>query len=742
MGDMTTPDFDDLLAAFDIPDLDPQGTIESGQEEAPLKPPTSRGPAGELAVTLSDEPVVSVIVKNSLSPKRCDPAPAHHKEARPFDASPLHNGLEAKSAPLAANREGWPGSRPRAGAARGAEGSPVFEPPGCLQAAGALKSEDQSSEEKDPEAGCYSPRSPLFPIPSDAEALNSRMSSEEMEEKSPEGYSRGFTLSDEDRRAANSKARSSSEEDEEEEKLSEAESEEMEQSSEPEGSLPQETDEARGDPTSYPVPISPVSPWPDPIPNPDVAVSADAKSPEGAAELQPQSPLGSSTSKGSPKASPSPLGGLAKLPPESPRSISSEDDADDDSSSKESSSTSSSRPLKVRIKTIKTSTGDIMRTVTRVSSDSEPQGAQAAEDGVVPDGEVEPMEEGEAAEGSSLLFPKEDTPALAPLPSDKAETVSLQLGNGTIVKGTILPASTFHTASTAMLMAASIAQKATLAPAKGATGAKPVSKSVHLASLNLVPQTLSVATPAKTLALATKYVPASTTTTTLQLATKSTLPLAQSQKPSQAANGSTVPRSQSAPLVEAFHRLLNGKNPLPTYKPNLNPPADSCLALPPSGYRCLECGDSFALERSLARHYDRRSMRIDVTCNHCAKRIVFFNRCSLMLHAREHKDKGLVMQCSNLVMKTITLDQMIGQPDVAPPLPLAPAASGQAGASKAGGKSAAADAQQTVPVMPLFPDPALVNCDNFNCTECEQQFSNQLELALHFQVGAPNAAAQ
>ena len=41
MADMKTPDFDDLLAAFDIPDMvDPKAAIESGQNddhEGPLK---------------------------------------------------------------------------------------------------------------------------------------------------------------------------------------------------------------------------------------------------------------------------------------------------------------------------------------------------------------------------------------------------------------------------------------------------------------------------------------------------------------------------------------------------------------------------------------------------------------------------------------------------------------------------------------------------------------------------------
>ncbi|XP_067831979.1 zinc finger protein 687-like [Heptranchias perlo] len=746
MADMTTPDFDDLLAAFDIPDLDPKDTIQSGQEEAHLKQtsiPPSKAPA-----TTPDEPAVSVIVKNSVSPKRCDPTPANNKDAHRFDANSMHNGFEAVSMPRSpklaspsSNCDNWTSIQTKMGAPHGgedSEGLPPFNPVSVPETENTVKLEEQ-----DEDADCFSPQSPLFPVPPDSEASNSRMLSEDVVEELPVEYSQRFALDDEEQRRTNGKAGSSEEEKQSDvESEEEEEEEEMEQSSEPEGSLHEEPDGARDDPTSSPIPTSPVSPWQDPNPNSSVTVSASVKSPDGAAELQSHSPPASTISKESPKVSPSPpsLSRQIKKQPDSPRSVSSNDG--DDSSSKESSSTSSSRPLKVRIKTIKTSTGGIMRTVTRVSSDSELRSNRTAEDGMAPDDDSERMEEGEEEEeeGSvaetSQLPSKPEMPASAPARSDGAEVVSLQLGNGTIMKGTVLPTSTFQNASTAMLMAASIAQKATLAPAKVAGGTKPVSKSVHLASLNLVPQTLSAATATKTLALTPKYV----TTTTLQLATKSVngTMAVQPQKTTHAANGSVVSRSQ-VPLVEAFHKLLNGKNPLPTYKPNLNPPADSCLSLPPSGYRCLECGDSFALEKSLARHYDRRSMRIDVTCNHCAKRIVFFNRCSLMLHAREHKDKGLVMQCSNLVMKPITLDQMIGQADVSPVV------AGTAGASRAG-KSAAADtaagSQQSSPVMPLFPDPALISCDSFDCTECDQQLPDRVSLAAHFQLGAPSAAVQ
>uniref|UniRef100_A0A3Q3KFF6 C2H2-type domain-containing protein n=1 Tax=Monopterus albus TaxID=43700 RepID=A0A3Q3KFF6_MONAL len=173
--------------------------------------------------------------------------------------------------------------------------------------------------------------------------------------------------------------------------------------------------------------------------------------------------------------------------------------------------------------------------------------------------------------------------------------------------------------------------------------------------------------------------------------------------------GAVISRSQSS-LVEAFNKILNSKNLLPSYKPDLSapPPPEWGLPLPAAGYRCLECGDAFALERSLARHYDRRSLRIEVTCNHCAKRLAFFNKCSLLLHAREHKERGLVMQCSHLVMRPVTVEQMIGQQDITP-------IGGKKGCSLLSSSS--------------FSPPY----NNFKCPECQTQFSGKAELVTHFQ---------
>ncbi|XP_068612862.1 zinc finger protein 687a [Brachionichthys hirsutus] len=191
--------------------------------------------------------------------------------------------------------------------------------------------------------------------------------------------------------------------------------------------------------------------------------------------------------------------------------------------------------------------------------------------------------------------------------------------------------------------------------------------------------------------------------------------------------GAIISKSQTN-LVEAFNKILNSRNPLPSYKPDLSsPPAEWGLHLPAQGYRCLECGDAFALEQSLMRHYARRSLRIEVTCNHCAKRLAFFNKCSLLLHAREHKERGLIMQCSHLVMKPVPIEQMIGQRE-----------SAAVGASSSSSSSSVLD--QTT--QNLTPQPhklvsnkkreVVLHVGN-KCPECQTQFSSKDEVADHFQ---------
>lgn len=405
-----------------------------------------------------------------------------------------------------------------------------------------------------------------------------------------------------------------------------------------------------------------------------------------------------------------------KSPPRSSQSPSSGAEAADEDSNDSPTSSSSSRPLKVRIKTIKTSCGNITRTVTRVPSEPVPPA---------------PLAEGPfLAEASFLkLSPVTPTP-------EGPKVVSVQLGDGTRLKGTVLPVATIQNASTAMLMAASVARKAVVLPGGNATSPKTMTKNV----LGLVPQTLPKAEVRTGLGLGGQKVNGASVVM-VQPSKSATGP--------GTAGGSVISRTQSS-LVEAFNKILNSKNLLPAYRPNLSPPAEAGLALPPTGYRCLECGDAFSLEKSLARHYDRRSMRIEVTCNHCARRLVFFNKCSLLLHAREHKDKGLVMQCSHLVMRPVALDQMVGQPDITPLLPVAVPPGPGPLALPVVGKGEGAVTSSTIatvateaPVLPLPTEPptpptaSVYTC--FRCLECKEQCRDKAGMAAHFQQLGPPA---
>ncbi|XP_036423052.1 zinc finger protein 687b [Colossoma macropomum] len=379
-----------------------------------------------------------------------------------------------------------------------------------------------------------------------------------------------------------------------------------------------------------------------------------------------------------------------------------------------------SRPLKVRIKTIKTSTGSITRTVTRVAGKGGDAGVGKGTDAakVQPGGRTVPANR-----------------------ARKAETTT-----GRIVRGSSLPVSTLE-ASSAMLAAASKAQnKIAVSSDKTKVSATAVSIT-KAANLPVTPTVGGIS------------VRAATGRATNGAASNVHVPC----KPASIVNstGAVISRSQSS-LVEAFNKILNSKNLLPSYRPDLStpPPPEWGLPMPPAGYRCLECGDAFALERSLARHYDRRSLRIEVTCNHCAKRLAFFNKCSLLLHAREHKERGLVMQCSHLVMRPVTVEQMIGQQDTTPIGMLSPSVSSQplstpctqSGTPSVSSTSSPLKDSSSQGMAPSQPSPArrgpqsphalmplpckkgeVLQYHNFKCPECQAQFSGKAELVAHFQ---------
>ncbi|CAL8247226.1 unnamed protein product [Lota lota] len=353
---------------------------------------------------------------------------------------------------------------------------------------------------------------------------------------------------------------------------------------------------------------------------------------------------------------------------------------------------SPSRPLKVKIKMVKTPTGTITRTVTR------PVGKGA----------------GRAASKAAAV----STPPPAGLTSKPKTDGSQQFLKKT-AKGGEFPASAsvLQDASTAMLVAASKVKSSKGSAdtkAKVSAAAVSITKSAALPTISSSPRFRSAGATMRSLGH-------KTLTSGLAVSSPTALqPPQGSSRPASIVNntGAIISKSQSN-LVEAFNKILNSKNLLPSYKPDLTspPPAEWGLPLPAQGYRCLECGDAFALERSLARHYDRRSLRIEVTCNHCAKRLAFFNKCSLLLHAREHKERGLVMQCSHLIMKPVTVEQMIGQQE--------PTAIGHV--------STSTPAIQPQPATPGRKAAEAVQYTTNKCPECFLQFCSKEEVAAHFQ---------
>ncbi|XP_054986339.1 zinc finger protein 687 [Sorex araneus] len=674
MGDMKTPDFDDLLAAFDIPDIDANEAIHSGPEEnegpgGSGKPEQSaQGNAGEAVATAAgdglgvasqapehgpppppppDISAVSVIVKNTVCPEQAEALPASSGTAG------ARVGGLVKDGPFGPRlmQNGFGGPEP---SLPGPPHSPA--PP----SGGTWK--EKTSEGKAPldlfahfgsDPGEHpDPLPPAAPSPPREGAM------------SPPPFPAPFELARENDAALL-----------------------------PPGALKQE-------PCS-PLPLQGASPeaaglpagtLPPRLPGvPFIKRSPGHQSPPASPKVPNCQPLKEETEEGP----------VDKSPAGSPHSPSSGADAADEESNDSPTSSGSSRPLKVRIKTIKTSCGNITRTVTRVPSDPGPP---------------------------APVTPAPDTP----------KVVSVQLGDGTRLKGTVLPVATIQNASTAMLMAASVARKAVVLPGAATTSPKSVAKNV----LGLVPQALPKAEVRAGLG------------TGGQKLNGASVVMVQPSKPSPgpgASGGTVISRTQSS-LVEAFNKILNTKNLLPAYRPNLSPPADAGLALPPSGYRCLECGDAFSLEKSLARHYDRRSMRIEVTCNHCARRLVFFNKCSLLLHAREHKDKGLVMQCSHLVMRPVALDQMVGQPDITPLLAVPPALGTPALPALGKGEGAVTSSStitavaQEAPVLPLSAEPSATPATSastcFRCLECQEQCRDKAGMAAHFQqLGAPGPGA-
>ncbi|MEQ2206736.1 hypothetical protein XENOCAPTIV_002257 [Xenoophorus captivus] len=414
---------------------------------------------------------------------------------------------------------------------------------------------------------------------------------------------------------------------------------------------------------------------------------------------------------------------------------------------------------KVRIKTIKTSSGQIKRTVTRVLPEFGTEGLKKEENSqclmtttsTIFSSATRPFLPTTVVATSgcpSIEITKQMTikpVATAFLPVSAVKTASsqvinLKLANNTTVKATVIPAASVQSASSAILKAANaIQQQTVLVPASSLANSKLVPKTVHLSKLSLLPQTMtSVAYDLQQVLSSSKP---SQNQQSQQVKQQAGLTGHASKKVSRV---QVFTNSQSS-VVDAFNKVLSSLNPLPVYVPNLSPPTSACISLPSRGYKCLECGDSFALEKSLTQHYERRSVRIEVTCNHCVKSLVFYNKCSLLSHARAHKDKGVVMQCSHLILKPIPADQMISSTN----LPVPSTVTGNTSASQAqvpasqiqakitGGNQAtvisAPSSAPLVAAMPLEDDASKLGRHNLKCLECNEICQDDSSLAMHYQ---------
>ncbi|XP_077907262.1 zinc finger protein 592 isoform X2 [Ictidomys tridecemlineatus] len=735
MGDMKTPDFDDLLAAFDIPDptsLDAKEAIQAPSEEneSPLKP---SGMCIDESVSLShsgsapDVPVVSVIVKNTSRQESFEAEKDH------IAPSLLHNGFRGSDLPPDPHNCGkFDATFMNGDSSRSFPGKlepPKSEPLPTFNQFSPISSPEPEDPIKDngfgikpkhsdsyfpPTPGCGAVGGPVlealakFPVP-ELHMFDHFCK----KEPKPEPLS---LESHEERERVGPKV-----EPQEELDSSRFFGEALGFNSHPSNSIgePKKLVPDLGTRSSVP-PRQRLKPAHSKLSSCVAAlvalqakrVASVTKEDQSGHTKDPSGPT-KEGSKGSPKMPKSPKSPRSPLeatrksikPSDSPRSICS------DSSSKGSPSVAASSPPaipKVRIKTIKTSSGEIKRTVTRILPDPDdpskspigsPVGSAIAEaPSEVPgdEGTAVPVEEHFPEVGINSGSPQSDKK------EDESISKAVDSTSPCCSSGPRVPKGVASSSQVGRKQQSTALQASTLAPANL------LPKAVHLANLNLVPHSVAASVTAKSSAQRRNQP---------QL-TQMSVPLVHQVK-------------KAAPLiVEVFNKVLHSSNPVPLYAPNLSPPADSRIHVPASGYCCLECGDAFALEKSLSQHYGRRSVHIEVLCTLCSKTLLFFNKCSLLRHARDHKSKGLVMQCSQLLVKPISADQMFVS---APANSTAPATPAPSSSPKHGPTLGSTSPSPPPPAFPLYPDPVRLIRYGTKCPECHKQMRDYMVLAAHFQ---------
>ncbi|XP_075849947.1 zinc finger protein 532 isoform X4 [Microcebus murinus] len=781
MGDMKTPDFDDLLAAFDIPDMvDPKAAIESGHDDHESHLKQNAHGDDDSHTPSSSDVGVSVIVKNV---RNMDSSEGGEKDGHNPTGNGLHNGFLTASSLDSYGKDG--GAKPSKGDAPASEAA-------LKDAAFSQFSPISSAEEFDDDEKIE------VDDPPDKEDARPGFRSNVLPGSAPQqDYDKGKPPGGENSSKTGSSAAGSTEKNKvkretepnsinlsvyepfkvrkAEDKLKEN-SEKVLESRVLDGKLGSEKHDSglAGVAPSKAKSSSKLSSCIAAIAALSARKAASDSCKEPVAHSGESSPLPKEVNE-SPKAtdkspeSQNLIDGTKKpsqKPPDSPRSISSEN-----SSKGSPSSPAGSTPAipKVRIKTIKTSSGEIKRTVTRVLPEADlDSGKKPSEQtpsvmasvtsllsstataAVLSSPPRAPLQ---SAVVASAVSPVELTPkqvtikpvATAFLPVSAVKTagsqvINLKLANNTTVKATVISAATVQSASSAIIKAANaIQQQTVVVPASSLANAKLVPKTVHLANLNLLPQGAQATSELRQVL-----------TKPQQQIKQAIINAAASQPPKKVSRVQVVSSLQSS-VVEAFNKVLSSVNPVPVYIPNLSPPANAGITLPTRGYKCLECGDSFALEKSLTQHYDRRSVRIEVTCNHCTKNLVFYNKCSLLSHARGHKEKGVVMQCSHLILKPVPADQMIVSPSSNTSAPSStlqsPGGAGTHTVTKiqsgiTGTVISAPSSTPVTPAMPLDEDPSKLCRHSLKCLECNEVFQDETSLATHFQHAADTSGQQ
>ncbi|KAM7077582.1 zinc finger protein 532 isoform X2 [Ciconia boyciana] len=773
MGDMKTPDFDDLLAAFDIPDMvDPKAAIESGHDDHESHIKQNAHTDEDSHAPSSSDVGVSVIVKNV---RTIDSSEGVDKDGHHSTGNGLHNGFLTSSALDSYSKDEGKSLKDDGSASETTLKDSAFNQFSPISSAEEFD-DDEKIEVDDP------PDKEEMRSNFRANVLAGSVSQQEYDKlkalggenliKSGIPVSSSIDKSKVAKRETETnsmnlsvyepfKARKT------EDKLLKDNSEKLLENRVLDGKLGTEKSETNLASISQSKAKSSakLSSCIAAI----AALSAKKAATDTSKDLQSNSgessPLPKDMSE-SPRAiekspeSQSLIDGAKKpsiKPPDSPRSVSSEN-----SSKGSPSSPAGSTPAipKVRIKTIKTSSGEIKRTVTRVLPEVDLDSGKKPEQtasmvtsmtsllssptsaAVLSSPPRAPLQSTVVtnAVASAELAPKQVTikpVATAFLPVSAVKTagsqvINLKLANNTTVKATVISAASVQSASSAIIKAANaIQQQTVVVPASSLASAKLVPKTVHLANLNLLPQ--GAQTTSELRQVLTKP----------QQQIKQAIISAAASQPSKKVSRVQVVSSLQSSVVEAFNKVLSSVNPVPVYIPNLSPPANAGITLPTRGYKCLECGDSFALEKSLTQHYDRRSVRIEVTCNHCTKNLVFYNKCSLLSHARGHKEKGVVMQCSHLILKPVPADQMIASPssNTATSMLQSPVGVGTHTVTKiqsgiTGTVISAPASTPVIPAMPLDEDPSKLCRHSLKCLECNEVFQDETSLATHFQQAA------